>query len=273
MNTPNWHATFTCGFEHEEPIMDISPTQLYLDSEKDELFEQGPWPKPFAFNRDVVRVFDNMVSRSVPMYREVVAATAHWARAYLQPDTSVIDVGCSTGTFLELLGRFIASPTQLIAIDNSQAMLDKAREKLTPLSDKHHIELRCESAAESDFSGSSVVVMNYTLQFLPFAQRQQVLNEVHKGLVPGGLLLLSEKTKSAIPPFQETITRHYEAFKERNGYARTEIERKKEALEQVLVPLTEQQQRDMLHKSGFQAVDTILKMHHFTTFVARKAIP
>lgn len=252
-------------------MTDPLETELYLSSEKDELFEKGPWPKPFAFNAEVVKVFDNMVSRSVPLYREVVAATVHWTRAYYQPKTRIIDVGCSTGTFLELLGRFLKQPAILVGIDNSQDMLDKAREKLTKVQEIHQIELICESAENCAFENSSVVVMNYTLQFLSLPQRQKLLQAIYQGLVPGGLLFLSEKIRSGCPQFQETITRHYEAFKTRNGYAQNEIERKKEALENVLIPLTEAQQLQMLNDSGFTRVDSLIKLHNFVSFVALKS--
>ncbi|MGB3508308.1 MAG: carboxy-S-adenosyl-L-methionine synthase CmoA [Microcoleaceae cyanobacterium] len=246
-------------------------TELYLSSEKDELFEKGPWPKPFTFNAEVVKVFDNMVSRSVPLYREVVAATVHWTRAYYQPKTRIIDVGCSTGTFLELLGRFLKQPAILVGIDNSQDMLDKAKEKLAQVQQIHQIELICESADNCGFENSSVVVMNYTLQFLSLPQRQKLLRSIYAGLVPGGLLFLSEKIRSGCPQFQETITHHYEAFKTRNGYAKNEIERKKEALENVLVPLTESQQLQMLNESGFKQVESSIKLHNFVSFVALKS--
>lgn len=245
-------------------------TELYLSSDKDQLFEQETWPKPFTFNEDVVRVFDDMVSRSVPLYKEVVACAVQWTKAYYQPGTKIIDVGCSTGTFLELLGRCLKTPATLVGIDNSEPMLAKAKEKLSGLENTHHIELICESAGNSSFENSSVVVMNYTLQFLPVHQRQKVLNAVSEGLVPGGLLFLSEKLRSPYPQFQETMTRHYEAFKTRNGYAKNEIERKKEALENVLIPLTQMQQVAMLHDSGFAAVDSLLKFHNFTSFIALK---
>ena len=244
--------------------------QLYLDSEQDDLYATGPWPKPFAFNAEVARVFDNMISRSVPLYQEVIAAAVQWAIDYHQPDTSVIDVGCSTGTFLELLGRFLKEPATLVGIDNSQPMLDKAAEKLKALAKMHTIELRCQSAADASFGGSSVVVMNYTLQFLNVPQRQQLLAAIYRGLAPGGLLFISEKVTASCARFQETATRHYEAFKARNGYERSEIERKKAALENVLVPLAHDEQVQMLRDAGFAAVDTVIKMHNFASFVALK---
>ncbi|MFB2891330.1 carboxy-S-adenosyl-L-methionine synthase CmoA [Aerosakkonemataceae cyanobacterium BLCC-F50] len=248
----------------------IYPTELYLSPEKDELFQKEPWPKPFVFNEDVVNVFDNMISRSVPLYREVLACAAHWARAYYQPGTKIIDIGCSTGTFLELIGRFLQQPATLVGIDNSSPMLEKAREKLLPIQQIHQVELICDSAENCSFENSSVVIINYTLQFLPLQVRQKLLKSIYQGLVPGGLLFLSEKVKSPYPLFQETITRHYEAFKAYNGYAQTEIERKKEALENVLVPLTETEQLQMLKDSGFQQVDSLIKLHNFLSLVALK---
>lgn len=249
---------------------ELYPTELYLTPEKDELFEKGPWPKPFVFNEDVVNVFDNMISRSVPLYREVLACAAHWARDYYQSGTRIIDIGCSTGTFLELLGRFLKQKATLVGIDNSQPMLEKAREKLIQIQQLHQIELICANAENCSFENSSIIVINYTLQFLPLQVRQKLLRSIYEGLVPGGLLFLSEKVKSSYPQFQETINRHYEAFKAHNGYARTEIERKKEALENVLVPLTEAQQIQMLNESGFSKIDSPIKLHNFISLVALK---
>lgn len=249
---------------------DLEPTSLYLSPEKDQLFARGPWPKPFVFNQEVVRVFDDMVCRSIPLYQEVLACAAHWARAYYQPGTRIIDIGCSTGTFLELLGRLIQQPAILVGIDNSPAMLAKARQKLARLDPIHQVELIAENAETCSFANSSVVVINYTLQFLPLPQRQTLLRSIYQGLVPGGLLFLSEKVQSPSPQLQETITHHYEAFKAHNGYAHSEIERKKEALETVLVPLTETQQVQMLHDSGFEPVDSLIKLHNFVSWVALK---
>ncbi|MEM7130209.1 MAG: carboxy-S-adenosyl-L-methionine synthase CmoA [Chloroflexota bacterium] len=250
--------------------MSTDPNRLYLLSDKDDLYANGPWPKPFEFNAEVARVFDDMVSRSVPLYREVMVAAAQWTRAYYQSGTAIVDVGCSTGTFLELMGRILTESATLIGIDNSAHMLEKAAEKLAPLTTQHQVQWLCQDAIHSSFEQSSVVVMNYTLQFLSLGDRQKLLTHAYEGLVPGGLLFLSEKVRSAIPQFQETITRHYEAFKEHNGYAQSEIERKKEALEQVLTPLTVDEQFDMLGQAGFMQIDTLIKMHNFTTFVALK---
>lgn len=255
----------------ESSKSEIYATEPYLYPEKDDLFEGGTWPKPFVFNEDVAIVFDNMVSRSIPLYREVLACAAHWAKAYYQPGTRIVDIGCSTGTFLELLGRFLKDPAVLVGIDNSQPMLERAQKKLSQVAQLHRVEWICNNAEKCSYENISVVVMNYTLQFLSLQKRQQLLRSIYQGLVPGGLLFLSEKVKSPHPQFQETITAHYEAFKAHNGYARTEIERKKEALENVLVPLTEAEQIQMLQASGFSQIESVIKLHNFVSLVALKS--
>ena len=244
--------------------------ELTLKSDCDDLFLQRSWPKPFEFDEDVVRVFDDMVSRSVPLYREVLISATQWTLAYYQPETKIVDIGCSTGTFLEFVGRHLPCQGVLVGIDNASAMVTKAQEKLAQLKPRHDVQVFCQSAEAYDFDNCSVVVMNYTLQFLPVKQRQQVLQRIFDGLVPGGLLFLSEKVTSPFPQFQETMTQHYEAFKARNGYAKREIERKKEALENVLIPLTETQLRQRLNRCGFETIDSLIKQHNFMTFVALK---
>ncbi|MEM7030626.1 MAG: carboxy-S-adenosyl-L-methionine synthase CmoA [Chloroflexota bacterium] len=244
--------------------------QLALTSEKDDLFGQQSWPDPFVFNEAVAAVFDDMVSRSVPLYRETVACAAQWACDYYQLDTHIIDIGCSTGTFFDLVGRVLSEPASLIGIDSAQPMLDRAEVKLAHLTDRHHLSLWHKDILDCTFDNSSVVVMNYTLQFLPVADRSTVLQAIYDGLRPGGLLFLSEKVKSISRRVQDTVTQQYQSFKTQNGYARTEIERKKAALENVLVPLTQEAQIEMLKQIGFSQVDTVLKMHNFVSFVAIK---
>ncbi|MEM7262163.1 MAG: carboxy-S-adenosyl-L-methionine synthase CmoA [Planctomycetota bacterium] len=241
-----------------------------LVSDRDELFRDSSWPLPFEFNDEVAGVFDDMVSRSVPLYRDVVDTTAQWAVRYYRPDTHLYDVGCSTGTQLDLIGRISPLPMRLVGIDGSRSMLDRANEKLEELGERHEVQLVHEDAVGAEFRNGSVAILNYTLQFIPVAQRPLLLRKIADGLEPGGVLILSEKMRSPDPLFEETRTRIYESFKERNGYTRTEIARKKAALENVLVSLTLDEQLDMLRDAGFQHAEPVVSWHAFTTIVARR---
>ena len=203
--------------------------KLVLSSNKDELFSGKRYPRPFAFNADVADVFDDMVKRSIPLYRDVTQYTALWAQNYYQGGSQIYDIGCSTGTTLLHLAQCLDKPVRLIGVDNSKAMIDKAKAKTAACPDHHSVSLICDDVMNVDISNASMVVINYTLQFLPMVDRRRLLQRIYDGLLPGGILFLSEKVRFSCPQFQETTTSIYESFKENQGYSRTEIEQKKEA--------------------------------------------
>lgn len=247
-----------------------SRPKLVLTSEKDDLFSRKRYPKPFSFNEDVAEVFDDMVERSIPLYSDVTRYTSLWAAQYYQPGSRIYDVGCSTGTGLLHLAESLAQGTNFIGIDNSQAMIAKARKKLKNFPEHHTLDLVCDDVMNMGFSGASVVIINYTLQFLPISHRQKLLANIYKGLMPGGILFLSEKVRFSCPEFQETTTAIYEEFKAGQGYSRTEIEKKKEALDQVLVPFTEKEHHESLSRAGFSQFECVMRWNNFMSIVAFK---
>lgn len=247
----------------------MDQSSLELRGNTDQLFRQSGYPKPFAFNAEVAAVFDDMVSRSVPLYSDVTQQAALWAKRFYQPGTYLYDVGCSTGTTLAMIGRMLPAGAQLMGVDNSQAMLDRAREKLQELT-SHQVQFVCSDIQQTALAPCSVVIMNYTLQFLPVTQRAALLQRVCQALVPGGMLFLSEKTRAHASVIQESLTAIYENFKAQQGYTASEIARKKEALENVLIPSTEPELRRMLEHAGFSAVESVLKWNNFMSLVAYK---
>jgi tRNA (cmo5U34)-methyltransferase len=251
--------------------MDIqSPSDLKLNSPSDRLFASGRYPKPFAFNEEVAQVFDDMVSRSVPLYCDVTRFTGDWIQHFYQPGTSIVDIGCSTGTTTHWIAQVLETPAHFFAIDNSAAMIEKAREKLKPFPAHHTLQLCCENVMNIRLPRASAVVINYTLQFLPVSDRRTLLERIYEALVPGGIVLISEKLRSPSPIVQELTTFLYERFKMEQGYSRNEIERKKEALDQVLVPFTEDEHRQHLKAVGFEHVESLMKWNNFITLLALK---
>ncbi|MBI2603125.1 MAG: methyltransferase domain-containing protein [Deltaproteobacteria bacterium] len=211
-----------------------------------------------------------MAVRSIPFYQEVQSCITAWAEAYSKEESTIYDIGCSTGTTLALLCQDIPWHLDLIGVDSSQAMLDNAEAKLAPFRIKNRVSLQCQNALDMKFQDASMIICNFTLQFIPVRERFTLLQKIFSGLKSGGLLFLSEKIRSAVPAFQETQTYIYESFKRKNGYSQNEIERKKESLDNVLVPLTLTEQYDLLERAGFSTVDIVLKWHSFVSIVALK---
>lgn len=254
--------------------------QLNLRGKVDKIYEHHG-PKPFEFNSEVVSVFDDMVSRSVPLYCEVIDLCIYWFQRYYRPDTKVYDLGCSTGTTLDILARAASSfrddllpyRIEFVGIDNSEAMVQACKDKLDWASKHHIIDIRCGDILGTQIENASFVVMNYTLQFVPVVRRQELLLAISNGLIHGGILFLSEKVRTECSEIQETFTWIYEDFKERRKYTKREIARKKEALMNVLIPCSEKELKDALNSAGFENVEIVAKWNNFTTFVARKKAP
>ncbi|MFQ5616581.1 MAG: carboxy-S-adenosyl-L-methionine synthase CmoA [Anaerolineales bacterium] len=238
---------------------------------KDTLFKQSTAPGKFEFNEPVARVFDDMLERSVPFYKECQQMVINLARHFAQKGSAVYDLGCSTGTLLRHLVKAIpkAKDLRFVGLDNSEAMLKKARGKL-----KGHLK-RCdlvEADLEGDFelSDASVVIMNYTLQFIPPKRRVAMLKKIYRGLRPGGGLILIEKVRGESDGLNDLFVEQYHTYKRSRGYSKLEIAKKREALENVLVPLKPGKNRDLLAKAGFRQVDVFFKWFNFAGFLAVK---
>jgi tRNA (cmo5U34)-methyltransferase len=235
--------------------------------EKDTLFTQTPATQKFEFNESVARVFDDMLARSVPMYRECLESAVGWCVKFSREGSQVYDLGCSTGTFLSRLASQLPADAdiRLVGVDNSAPMLEKARKKLAPS------EL-IEADLQSDFplTNASVVVMNYTLQFIPPKKRQDVVSKILNGLNSGGLLLMIEKVSSDHPKIGDAYTEFHHQFKKNQGYSQLEIARKREALENVLTPKTVDENIDLLLNAGFASAEIFFKWNNFAGFVALK---
>ena len=159
----------------------------------------------------------------------------------------------------------------MLGVDTSQPMLDVAKAKLANLSQRHQIHFLQCSLEEVELPMASIIILNYTLQFIPVRRRLAILQKIFAALKPDGIIYISEKIRYDNLGFQETTNRIYENFKHRAGYSKSEIERKKEALDQVLVPMTMEQLSAMIKNAGFSVQETVLKWNNFVSIVAQKS--
>lgn len=226
----------------------------------------------FTFDESVAEVFDDMLVRSVPLYQEVNRMVSELATTFYQPQSKIYDFGCSTGLVLSNLAQCWPFPEfSLVGIDASEAMIAKAKERLAAVPSSPKIEFRCENMLQTLVVDASVIIMNYTLQFIPLELRQAFLVHLLEGLRPGGILLISEKTTSSNQIMEPLEVSYYEDFKKRNGYSEMEISQKRKALEDVLIPRSLEQNIDSLRQAGFETVDVVCKWYNFASLLAIKA--
>ena len=236
---------------------------------KDTIFslEKKPLP-PFEFNEQVVRVFDDMIERSVPLYRETLRRQAELATYFYQQGSRIYDLGCSNGNFgMVLLQSMGARSFEMCAIDNSAPMIDAYRKRLAPLRGGERIRPLEADIQKVVLENPSVVILNLTLQFLPPQERDALMGKIHSALSSGGVLLMTEKIIHGAAELSSLQQRFYYDFKRENGYSELEISQKREALENVLIPETVEDHCDRLRRVGFLMLDLWIKWLNFVSFL------
>lgn len=233
---------------------------------KDELFKVKPH-KQFEFDAKVASVFDDMISRSVPFYKENLRLIVALVAKLAPQNASICDLGCSTASLLLEFWRQNAN-FSLSGVDNSLAMIENAKNKSEAFGaeiDFFHSDLN-----EFEFFKSDIFIANYTLQFIRPPQRQALVQKIYENLHENGFFIMSEKILFEDALLANKIIEIYGDYKQTQGYTRLEIAKKREALENVLVPYSEKENVAMLKNAGFKKVESFFKWANFESFIAFK---
>ena len=223
----------------------------------------------FVFDAAVAAVFPDMISRSVPGYAAILNMIELLAGRYAQPGSRLYDLGCALGASTVALARGAAGTgCRSIGIANAPAMLHTAADYGG--GDEMAIEWLCRDVRDVEIEDASIVVLNFTLQFLPTAQRLALLRRIREGLRDGGILILSDKIRGEDPAADQRLVDMHHAFKQANGYSTLEISRKRTALENVLVPETLDTHRQRLADAGFAVCDLWFQCFNFVSLVAHR---
>ena len=233
---------------------------------KDELFKR-PIKKQFEFDESVASVFDDMISRSVPYYEISSELICDIVAKRAVNGAKVFDFGCSTGSLLLKLYQK-RKDLCLVGVDNSNAMIKSAKNKA--LAFGADVEFVLDDILNFSFVNADVVLLNYTLQFIRPINRQSFIDKIYHSLNDNALFIFSEKLVFKDGVFTKEMIEIYESYKEKQGYSRYEIAQKREALENVLIPYTEDENKKLCQNAGFKAVETIFRWGNFSTFVAFK---
>lgn len=241
-------------------------------TERDRLFAEPRELLPdFSFDEAVADVFPDMIRRSVPGYGTVITLSGLLAARYAQPDSRIYDLGCSLGTTtLSVCRHLQAESCEVVGVDNSAAMLERCRSNIATGAAGAAVTLQCADIRDAGIDNASVVILNFTLQFIAPADRLPLLRRIHAGMRPGGVLILSEKLAFSAADeagFQEQM--HLD-FKRANGYSELEISQKRTALENVMIPETLEAHEQRLAQAGFSPVYRWFQCFNFASLVAFK---
>jgi tRNA (cmo5U34)-methyltransferase len=239
---------------------------------RDILFQEDAATRDFTFDTKVAQVFDDMVGRSVPFYAELQQMLADLTLQFTPAnDGAICDLGCSTGTTIDFILSNPSCPASAHAfgVDNAPAMLDEARQKLAG-----HVNAKRVTFIAADLDGDlklpsvNVVLMNWTLQFVRPIHREALVRRIYASLRPGGALLMAEKVLVEDSMLNRMYIELYYRYKAKQGYSTEEIQRKRDSLENVLIPYRVEENVELLKRCGFDAVDTCFRWFNWAAFVA-----
>jgi len=225
----------------------------------------------FDFDDKVVEVFPDMIRRSVPGYESIIRHLGAFARLFVTDNSRVYDLGSSLGAAsLSMRRNITTTEVEMIAVDNSESMVERSKALFDAYESDIPIQVIQDDIENIDIFNASMVVLNFTLQFIKKESRTALLEKIASGIKPGGLLVLSEKIHFNNPVTQKFIDDMHLDFKRENGYSELEISQKREALQDILIPETFDEHRNRLFAAGFRSADIWYQQYNFASFVAIK---
>lgn len=227
----------------------------------------GDW----TFDEKVAEVFTDMIQRSVPGYSNIISMIGMLAERFAQSDSNIYDLGCSLGAVTLALRRNIkVDNCKIIAVDNSPAMVERCRRHIDSFRAATPVEVIEADIRDLPIENASLIVLNFTLQFLQPNDRQTLLNRVYQGLTAGGVLVLSEKFNFTDPMIGDLLFDMHLDFKRANGYSELEISQKRSMLENVMLTDTVESHKSRLHQAGFKHAETWFQCFNFGSLIAIK---
>jgi tRNA (cmo5U34)-methyltransferase len=225
----------------------------------------------FKFDDRVAQCFPDMITRSVPGYETIIAMTGVMAQRFAQADSRIYDLGCSLGASLLSMRQHVDDTSlQIIGVDNSAAMIERCSHIVALNDSSIATELRLEDMQTTELSNASVVVLNFTLQFIPIDERGPLIDRIFAAMKPGGILILSEKIRFEDDHLQQLNTDLHHQFKRGNGYSDLEIAQKRSSLENYLLAETIKNHESRLANAGYGSIDVWFQCFNFASLVAIK---
>lgn len=238
---------------------------------KDEIYRQQLRNiEDFTFDKNVSDVFEDMIDRSVPGYRTLIANIGPIAAHFLQPNSNCFDLGCSHGAATLSIYKAIDDHSiNFIAVDNAPAMIEKCQQNFSQQQGSS-ISAQLNDIQNIHIENASFVLLNLTLQFVPLAQREQVIKNIYHGLNKNGACLLTEKIMLTDAESDQLLQQLHENFKAANNYSQLEISQKRKALEKVLLRETLETHKQRFNDAGFSLVTIWFQCMNFVSIIAVK---
>ena len=222
----------------------------------------------FSFGGSTPKYFDKHITKSVPLYDMGQNMICKLSSFFLNNDSAVYDLGCSTGTLIKKVIEYNKGiKFKVHGIDIEKNMIKEAKKKNRK---KNNVSFKCEDLVKVKLKKSDFIVSYYSIQFVKPKHRQLIFDKIYKSLNWGGAFVLFEKVRGPDARFQDLMTQIYNEYKRDIGYNETHIYNKSLSLRGVLEPFTTKANIDFLKRTGFTDITSVMKYSCFEGLLAIK---
>ncbi|KIE63760.1 carboxy-S-adenosyl-L-methionine synthase CmoA [Candidatus Riesia pediculischaeffi] len=237
---------------------------------KDQLSKKYLTSGSWKFNRKVSEVFHDMVHRSIPGYKNISDTIGYFSQKFVQPKSNIYDLGCAIGGVTESIIKYVKNEDcKIISIDKSSDMIDEFKKRFSnKYGENFSVKIMKQDVLKTDIRNASVVILNFTLQFIQPSKKSYILKRIYNGLNKGGILILSEKVRSENK--DNLFVNAHKDFKLSNGYSTLEISQKERMLKNVMFVESIRQNRYRLKHSGFRRTVLWFQYLNFISLITFK---
>jgi tRNA (cmo5U34)-methyltransferase len=214
--------------------------------------------------------FDEHINWSIRGYGDLLSDVIAFSRYFVENDTNVVDIGCSTGKLTKALMEYnneIAPTAQYVGVEIAEGFIKNLKERKKEIGE--NAEFVFDDIRNYEFENCSLVTSLFTLQFMPKKDRGNVIQKIYDGLNDGGGFIFSEKIDSENSRMQDMMTFNYYDYK-RQKFKYDDIMSKEQTLRHMLKPNTWNEIEEMIYSAGFKAVEQCWRNYNFLGAIAIK---
>lgn len=217
--------------------------------------------------------FDKHIEKSIRGYSNLMNDVISFSRYFIENDTNVIDIGCSTGKMTKALidyNKDHCTTANYIGLEIAEGFRDDLKKRKKDIKKYYdRIEFEEKDATFYEYENCSLITSIFTLQFIPKSKREDLLQKVYDGLNCGGAYIFAEKTICENALVQDMITFNYYDYK-RESFTTEDIMDKERTLRNMMKPNTWKEIEDMILSAGFNTVQPFWRNHAFVGALAIK---
>ena len=166
--------------------------------------------------------FDEHIEQSIRGYGNLLEDVISLSRYFVEDETNVYDIGCSTGKLRERMleaNKDFCIDAHYIGVEIAEGFFKDLENRAEKIKKDHpwaKVQFELEDVRDVDVYDASLVTSIFTLQFMPKRDRQRVIENIYEGLNCGGAYIFAEKTICQNANFQDMITFNYYDYKRKS---------------------------------------------------------